>query len=103
MMQDVPDYLREFAESNGLPFAVCSDVRIAQDAFRKATANMLKTLSYREREIVKLRYGLGDGYVYTMEEVAHIFGVTRERIRQIQKKALVKMRQPSRIEMVFPE
>ena len=57
---------------------------------------MLKTLSYREREIIKLRYGLGDGYSYTLEEVGHIFKVTRERIRQIEAKAVRKLQQPSR-------
>ncbi len=58
--------------------------------------NVLKTLSYREREIIKLRYGLGDGYSYTLEEVGHIFKVTRERIRQIEAKAVRKLQQPSR-------
>lgn len=48
-------------------------------------------LSHREREIMKLRHGLGDGYVYTLEEVGHIFKVTRERIRQIEAKALRKL------------
>jgi RNA polymerase sigma factor (sigma-70 family) len=57
---------------------------------------VLKTLSYREREIIKLRYGLGDGYSYTLEEVGHIFKVTRERIRQIEAKAVRKLQQPSR-------
>lgn len=59
-------------------------------------ANVLKSLSYREREIIKLRYGLGDGYSYTLEEVGHIFKVTRERIRQIEAKAVRKLQQPSR-------
>ena len=57
---------------------------------------VLKTLSYREREIIKLRYGLGDGYCYTLEEVGHIFKVTRERIRQIEAKAVRKLQQPTR-------
>jgi len=48
-------------------------------------------LTYREREIIKLRYGLGDGYVYSLEETGHIFKVTRERIRQIEAKALRKL------------
>ncbi len=47
---------------------------------------VLKTLTYREREIIKLRYGLGDGYTYTLEEVGRIFKVTRERVRQIEAK-----------------
>ena len=56
----------------------------------------LKSLGYREREIIRLRYGLGDGYSYTLEEVGHIFQVTRERIRQIEAKALKKLQQPMR-------
>ena len=63
---------------------------------RGRIAKVLKTLSYREREIIKLRYGLGDGYSYTLEEVGHIFKVTRERIRQIEAKAVRKLQQPSR-------
>ena len=52
---------------------------------------LLNRLTFREREIIKLRYGLGDGYTYTLEEVGHIFKVTRERIRNIEKKAIVKL------------
>ena len=52
---------------------------------------ILKTLTYREREIIKLRYGLGDSRSYTVEEVGHIFKVTRERIRQIERKAIKKL------------
>ena len=63
---------------------------------RNRISKVLKTLSYREREIIKLRYGLGDGYSYTLEEVGHIFKVTRERIRQIEAKAVRKLQQPSR-------
>ena len=63
---------------------------------RTRITKVLKTLSYREREIIKLRYGLGDGYSYTLEEVGHIFKVTRERIRQIEAKAVRKLQQPSR-------
>jgi RNA polymerase primary sigma factor len=68
----------------------------AQGMLRNRIAKVLKTLSYREREIIKLRYGLGDGYSYTLEEVGHIFKVTRERIRQIEAKAVRKLQQPSR-------
>jgi len=67
-----------------------------QEMLRHRIAQVLKTLSYREREIIKLRYGLGDGYSYTLEEVGHIFKVTRERIRQIEAKAVRKLQQPSR-------
>ncbi len=67
-----------------------------QEMLRRRIGKVLKTLSYREREIIKLRYGLGDGYSYTLEEVGHIFKVTRERIRQIEAKAVRKLQQPSR-------
>lgn len=67
-----------------------------QEMLRKRLNEVLKTLSYREREIIKLRYGLGDGYSYTLEEVGHIFAVTRERIRQIEAKAVRKLQQPTR-------
>jgi len=68
----------------------------SQEMLRTRINKVLKTLSYREREIIKLRYGLGDGYSYTLEEVGHIFKVTRERIRQIEAKAVRKLQQPSR-------
>ena len=71
-------------------------VGAAQEMLRIKINSVLKTLSYREREIIKLRYGLGDGYSYTLEEVGHIFKVTRERIRQIEAKAVRKLQQPSR-------
>jgi RNA polymerase primary sigma factor len=68
----------------------------SHEMLRSRINKVLKTLSYREREIIKLRYGLGDGYSYTLEEVGHIFKVTRERIRQIEAKAVRKLQQPSR-------
>ena len=58
--------------------------------------DLLKTLTYREREIIRLRYGLGDGYTYTLEEVGRIFRVTRERVRQIEAKAVRKLQDPVR-------
>lgn len=57
---------------------------------------LLKSLTYREREIIRLRYGLVDGYSYTLEEVGRIFKVTRERVRQIEAKAVSKMQNPVR-------
>ena len=57
---------------------------------------VLNTLTYREREIIRLRYGLGDGYSYTLEETGRIFKVTRERIRQIEAKALLKLQHHTR-------
>jgi RNA polymerase primary sigma factor len=73
-------------------------VGAAQEMLRNRIAKVLKSLSYREREIIKLRYGLGDGYSYTLEEVGHIFKVTRERIRQIEAKAVRKLQAPARSE-----
>jgi RNA polymerase sigma factor RpoD-like protein len=63
---------------------------------REQLEKVLSTLSEREREVLKLRFGLEDGYSRTLEEVGHIFEVTRERIRQIEAKALKKLRHPSR-------
>jgi len=57
---------------------------------------ILNTLTYREREIIRLRYGLDDGYTYTLEEVGRIFKVTRERVRQIEAKAVKKLQHPIR-------
>lgn len=57
---------------------------------------VLETLTFREREIIRLRYGLRDGYTYTLEEVGRMFQVTRERIRQIEIKAIKKLQHPSR-------
>ena len=63
---------------------------------REQTAEVLKTLSPREEKIIKMRFGLQDGSEHTLEEVGQYFAVTRERIRQIEAKALRKLRHPSR-------
>lgn len=76
----------------------------AEDPVVEATNQMLKvkieavlqTLTYREREIIKLRYGIEGGYTYTLEEVGRIFNVTRERVRQIEAKAIRKLQHPVR-------
>ncbi|MGC1275988.1 MAG: RNA polymerase sigma factor RpoD [Planctomycetaceae bacterium] len=67
-----------------------------QEMLKDKIDGVLKTLTYREREIIKLRYGLGDGYTYTLEEVGRIFKVTRERVRQIEAKAVRKLQHPVR-------
>ena len=67
-----------------------------QEMLRDKIEHVLKSLTFREREIIKLRYGLGDGYSYTLEETGRIFKVTRERIRQIESKALKKLQQETR-------
>jgi RNA polymerase primary sigma factor len=69
---------------------------VAQEALRHRIEAVLKTLTYREREIIKLRYGIGDGYTYTLEEVGRIFKVTRERVRQVEAKAIRKLQHPVR-------
>ena len=72
-------------------------VRTANNGIlRDKIEGLLKTLTFREREIIRLRYGLGDGYTYTLEEVGRIFKVTRERVRQIEAKAVKKLQHPVR-------
>jgi RNA polymerase primary sigma factor len=66
------------------------------EMLRQRINDVLKTLTYREREILKLRYGIGDGYTYTLEEVGRIFKVTRERVRQVESKAIRKLQHPVR-------
>jgi RNA polymerase primary sigma factor len=68
----------------------------AQDMLKQRIEQVLKSLTYREREIIKLRYGIGDGYTYTLEEVGRIFKVTRERVRQVEAKAIRKLQHPVR-------
>jgi RNA polymerase primary sigma factor len=63
---------------------------------KEQTAQVLRTLTPREEKIMKMRFGLEDGSEHTLEEVGRSFAVTRERIRQIEAKALRKLRQPSR-------
>ncbi len=69
---------------------------VNQQSLKTRIADVLSELNYREREILRLRYGLVDGYAYTLEEVGQIFSVTRERVRQIEAKAVRKLQQPSR-------
>ncbi|MEE2685815.1 MAG: sigma-70 family RNA polymerase sigma factor [Planctomycetota bacterium] len=69
---------------------------INQQALKMHLAEAMEDLNYREREILRLRFGLADGYSYTLEEVGKIFSVTRERVRQIESKAVQKLQQPFR-------
>jgi RNA polymerase sigma factor (sigma-70 family) len=68
------------------------DLVLLKDRFE----DVLRLLTYSEREIIKLRFGLGDGYVYTLEEVGNIFKLTPERIRQIQNETIKKLKEPIR-------
>ena len=83
----------EFIEDNGIDRP---DKAASNEMLRDRIEGLLKTLTYREREIIRLRYGLGDGYTYTLEEVGRIFKVTRERVRQIEAKAVRKLQHPVR-------
>jgi RNA polymerase primary sigma factor len=67
---------------------------IHEQSLRDSIGKALEGLTYREREILRMRFGLADGYSYTLEEVGTIFCVTRERVRQIEAKAVEKLRQP---------
>ncbi len=67
-----------------------------QAALKSRIEEAMEHLNYREREILRLRYGLADGYSYTLEEVGKIFSVTRERVRQIESKAVRKLQHPYR-------
>jgi RNA polymerase primary sigma factor len=68
----------------------------SNDLLKKEIGSLLKVLTHREREIIKLRFGLENGYSYTLEEVGRIFQVSRERVRQIEQKAVEKLQQPGR-------
>jgi RNA polymerase primary sigma factor len=67
---------------------------VHRQSLKQCVQKALEALPYREREIIRLRFGLADGYSYTLEEVGTIFSVTRERVRQIEAKAVQKLRQP---------
>jgi RNA polymerase primary sigma factor len=86
-------YFGDFIEDTGTESPVNT---ATQEMLKDKIDSVLKTLTYREREIIKLRYGLGDGYTYTLEEVGRIFKVTRERVRQIEAKAVRKLQHPVR-------
>jgi len=86
-------YFGDFIEDHEIDSPVTS---ATQEMLKDRIDVVLKTLSYREREIIKLRYGIGDGYTYTLEEVGRIFKVTRERVRQVEAKAIRKLQHPVR-------
>ncbi|HOJ92279.1 MAG TPA: RNA polymerase sigma factor RpoD [Dictyoglomaceae bacterium] len=90
--EDEDNHLADFVENKGLSPA---DVSI-QKSLKKDIEELLNELSEREREILKLRFGLEDNQPRTLEEVGKLFNVTRERIRQIEAKALRRLRHPSR-------
>ena len=91
--QEEDAHLGDFIEDRGAvsPADVVIDINL-----KEMTEQVLNTLTPREERIIKMRFGLEDGTEYTLEEVGQNFGVTRERIRQIEAKALRKLRHPSR-------
>ncbi len=86
-------YFGDFIEDAG---SEAPAITASSEMLRERIESVLKTLTYREREIIKLRYGIGDGYTYTLEEVGKIFKVTRERVRQVEAKAIRKLQHPVR-------
>lgn len=86
-------YFGDFIEDDSAESPVQS---AGNEMLKDRIEEVLKTLTYREREILKLRYGIGDGYTYTLEEVGKIFKVTRERVRQVEAKAIRKLQHPVR-------
>lgn len=90
---DEDSFLEDFIEDKRSPSPTANAWYFLQ---RKEVEKILQTLTPREAEIVRLRFGLGSGYPRTLEEVGKIFGITRERVRQIEMKAIRKLRHPSR-------
>lgn len=85
--------LGDFIEDQGADAPVNT---VAHELLREDLAEVLSSLSPRERDVLRLRFGMDDGRQRTLEEVGQLFGVTRERIRQIEAKALRKLRHPNR-------
>ncbi len=86
-------YFGDFIEDKSVESPVSA---ASHEMLREKMERVLESLTFREREIIKLRYGIGDGYTYTLEEVGRRFKVTRERVRQIEAKALRKLQHPIR-------
>ncbi|HHX79029.1 MAG TPA: RNA polymerase sigma factor RpoD [Acholeplasmataceae bacterium] len=83
------DFVHDSETPNPLDYTI-------NEKYKEEIDNVLKTLTEREEQVLRLRYGLVDGKQHTLEEVGKVFGVTRERIRQIESKALRRLRHPTR-------
>ena len=88
------EFLQDYREDDPL-------LEMNHEMLKSRIADVLQSLDYREREILRLRYGLVDGYAYTLEEVGKIFSVTRERVRQIETKAVRSLQHPIRARQLF--
>jgi RNA polymerase primary sigma factor len=99
----VGDFVQDYREDDPVE-------GLYRESLRSRIADALKALTYREREVIRLRYGLADGHPYTLADIGRIFSVSRERVRQIETGALKKLQQPLRAQklrgllehLVFP-
>jgi RNA polymerase primary sigma factor len=96
--EEEDSHLGDFIEDRGVISPADAVININ---LKEQTDSVLKTLTPREEQVIKMRFGLGDGSEHTLEEVGQRFSVTRERIRQIEAKALRKLRHPSRSRMLM--
>ena len=96
--EEEDSHLGDFIEDRGVLSPAEAVININ---LKEQTESVLQTLTPREEQVIKMRFGLGDGSEHTLEEVGQRFSVTRERIRQIEAKALRKLRHPSRSRMLM--
>ncbi len=97
--EEEDSHLGDFIEDRAVTSPVEAVINLN---LKEQTQKVLKTLSPREEMVLKMRFGVGDGSEHTLEEVGRSFSVTRERIRQIESKALRKLRHPSRSKKLRP-
>jgi RNA polymerase primary sigma factor len=97
--EEEDSHLGDFIEDRGV-ISPIDHVIVAN--LKEQTGKVLRTLTPREEQVLKMRFGVGDGSEHTLEEVGRSFNVTRERIRQIESKALRKLRHPSRSKKLRP-
>jgi RNA polymerase primary sigma factor len=99
----VGDFVQDYREDDPVE-------GLYHESLRSRVADALRALTYREREVIRLRYGLSDGHTYTLADIGRIFSISRERVRQIETGALKKLQQPMRAQklrgllehLVFP-
>ena len=97
--EEEDSHLGDFIEDRGVLSPIDA---VLVSNLQEQTRRVLKSLTPREEQVLKMRFGVGDGSEHTLEEVGRSFNVTRERIRQIESKALRKLRHPSRAKKLKP-